>query len=395
AAVRERAKLDGEPQAELAALVDLGRVEHRLGHADAADRTWSDARALASTFADPLAAHRIDLLRAMLAVERNDRELAERLYAGAEPVLERAGAFAELSEIRRGRALAAMRRGEPSSEEKLLLEAIDLAERAGDASGLAKAHNNLAIAYTRARRFRDSEQHFLRARELHASLGARTSVAIVELNLGGLYYHELMDLERARAVYQSALRTFEQTGHARGTAAVLTSLGALDLVGARPRDAIAHLDAAIALWTETRDTTHLAYTVHLRAMAGLDAGEPLEPVARAVARHLELTGPVPPPIARVRCAAGALRLAVRDPDARADAVGLIAALDAYSERVGPEDGAAPALLEAARAARTRGEHDLARAWALRALELPDAGPLAPRRELEQLAGLAARSERPN
>jgi hypothetical protein len=204
-----------------------------------------------------------------------------------------------------------------------------------------------------------------------------------------------MDIDRARAVYQSALRTFEQTGHARGTAAVLTSLAVLDLVRGRCQEAITGLDAAIAMWTEARDTTHLGYAVHLRAMASLDAAEPLEASAKLIAQHVELAGPVPSPIARVRCAAGALRLTVRDPAARADAVGLLAALDAYGERIGPEDGAAVALLEAARSARARGEIEPPRAWALRALELPDAGPLAPRAELEQLAGLGPRSERPN
>jgi tetratricopeptide (TPR) repeat protein len=290
--------------------------------------------------------------------------------------------------------MAALRKGDAREAERLLLEAIAFAERVGDFAELAKAHNKLGIASTRARRFRDAERHFLRARELHACSGARADMAVVELNLGGVYYYELGDLERARAVYRSALRTFEQTGHARGTAAVRTSLGAIDLVDGRPEEAIASLDAAIALWKEARDTTHLAYSLHLRAMAGLDVGEPLDRVACFIVEHDERVGPEPLPIARIRREVAAVRQAVRSPSARVDATGLIAALDAHRERVGPEDGAAIALLEAARAARARGD-DVARAWALRALELVDGVPLATRTELEQLAGLAEPAERPN
>lgn len=362
-----------------------GRAEHRRGDARKAAETLERATELARSCEAELDACRIDALRAMLAFERNDLELASSLCASVESTLMTSGAFSELSEVRRVQGLVADRRGDREAARAIVTEAIELAKKVDDRVNMAKAHNNVAAFFAMANVYEEAEHHFLEARALHEAAGARVSAAIADHNLAGIYFHAMHDLDRSRLAYQRAQRTFAAAKHARGEAAGLTSLAAVELVAGRPAEAIPLLDRALVLWEGASDTANTAYARYLRAMAAIDAALPIAQIESEITKHRELASELDTPHARLHAAVLALRASIRaDRSALPDVEALEVRLAAMRSEHQVEDGVAFALVDAAVRARDLGRGGLAWQWAERALSLAGAAPFPLRRTAESI-----------
>ncbi|MEV6281663.1 BTAD domain-containing putative transcriptional regulator [Kribbella sp. NPDC051770] len=126
------------------------------------------------------------------------------------------------------------------------LRALELFTILGERSGMAKVHSNLGITYKRLGDLELSLEHLQTGLTVNDDV---TSIGGTYNNLSTTYY-ALGRYDEAIAAAREAIGLARRTGHARGEADALDSLGMAQLAGGQFEQAVASLEEAVRMCGE-------------------------------------------------------------------------------------------------------------------------------------------------
>lgn len=322
--------------------IEAALDRHVRRHPEEASRLWAQLGLLTVTLdpvraegfyetaiaAEPAHFDALDGL-ALVSLRTGDTDRAEALWTEARSRAERDGQDRNVASAEAGLGLVASRRADFDAAERHYQTALDIYDLEGDLRAAARQLGNLGYAAQGRGNSENAERFYTRALALMEEDGDALGIALARNNLAG-FHRDRGDFDAAEDAYRLSLASLEAAGDRPRTALVISNLGLLAETRGDTESAMRFYERALSRAREYRYVRVIESTARRAGWLAFEGGDIAE--ARALAdESLSVTE------------------TLGDPQSRADALTLSAAIAMAEGNAARAETEASAAIEAARA----------------------------------------------
>jgi tetratricopeptide (TPR) repeat protein len=290
---------------------------------------------------------------ALVSLRTGDTDRAETLWAEARSRAERENRDRDIAAAEAGLGLVASRRADFDAAERQYQAALDIYDLEGDLRAAARQLGNLGYAAQGRGDSENAERFYTRALALMEEDGDALGIALARNNLAG-FHRDRGDFDAAEDAYRLSLSSLEAAGDRPRTALVISNLGLLAETRGDTDSAMRFYERALSRAREYRYVRVIESTARRAGWLAFEGGE-IERARALAEESLSVTETLGDPQSRADALtlSAAIAMAEGDPErAETEASAAIEAARAY-----PGTEAVQAYLHAVLAAAMRDQGD--------------------------------------